>query len=1449
MPGAVTIAEESTAWPACRGPPGSAAWAFRLQVEHGQDGNDTLAYVHRTRAPAVAHHRLTFGLVYAFSENFVLPLSHDEVVHGKARCLSKMPGDDWRRFANLRAYLSFMWTQPGKKLLFMGGEIGHGASGTTTASSTGGCSATPPPVRCTAGLAGAGRRPEPPVRRAARAAPARLRGAGFEWIDCADSAQRMIVIAWLRIGADASERAMVVCNFTPVRARATARRALRRILDRAAQQRRGRVRRQRHRNLGGVRAERSPRTGGRGRCRLTLPPLAALVLRPEGRETGRAAPGRAGVSGPNGIGAPGRSARTWTATRQRPRSGPRHATCIELCVFDAAGERELSRHALPVRTGDIRHGGLAGAGPGLVYGLRAHGPYSAPRRPPLQSEQAAARSARARAGRRVIPLGRRGARLPGGAPRRLRLVRTRATARRSCRSAASPRRGRAATPTAAEARPPWGRDGALRAARQGLHRDAHRASRPSGCGTVEAARAPRVDRALKRLGVTAVELLRSAAWLDELHLARRGLSNYWGYNPIAFLRDPAVARRTARPRGDARCGRRAARGGHRGILDVVFTHTGEGDERGPHCRCAASTTRRTTCPTASARRLPQPLRLRQHARRMAPRGRALIVDALRVWAGEVGVDASASTSPRRVGGGGEHGRLRPAAAVAARGARGPGARGLQARRRGLGLRGWFVGGFPPGWSEWNDRYRDDVRALARPRARRGRALATRLAGRADLFGAHGRGPGASIDFVTAHDGFTLADAVSYAHRRNHANGEDNRDGHAHEVADGSRAERPDDDPVVRRRRAARRPRDAGDADAVARGADAARPATSSERPSTATTTPTARTARRPGCAGPRGRTGRPRTPATRPARTCAGWSARSRGCAPRGRAPARRGVPQRRAVPLREGLADVAWLREDGEPMHAHDWHDAAAARSRCGSTPRAASPGAPHDRVWIGFASADGPTRFVAAAVLSRTAGHGCSTPPCRAPRSTSTHRASWSSTAPRSWSAPPARSRGPSAPLAPRRARCAAGARRRPTAELEMVLAAAGPADRGVVRHRADAEAMRVRVDAATLRARRRPARFDGIALARRRVRLPHALAPGAYTVPLAPAAGQRGPAAVGAPRLRHAWAHPRAATCHGRSRARPAPGSCRCSSTGCRPARTGASATSRTSPSWAARRRGSARGAAGLPRCTRPRLGWPDRGSPYSPSSRVALNPLYVSLPRAARAFPAPLFDAWAAREDTRAAIAAVRAAPVVDYPAVFRAQARRPQSGSGATSARPRATRAHPRGRPPLRGLARGRAAAAARGTCCSRPSPTSAAWPNRRAWPRASSTSRHRCGAGVSSASNRERVRFHAFGSGSPSGNGRRPATRCARAGRHRSGRSPTSRSAPMPRARGHLVAAGDRRRRLRDRARRPTPSPPRARAGPAALGAGRARRGRPRALRRADARDDGPAPAACGSTT
>jgi 1,4-alpha-glucan branching enzyme len=210
FPNRMTIAEESTAWPGVSAPVHSGGLGFGFKWNMGWM-NDTLDYV--SREPVHRrhhHHQLTFGLTYAFSENFILPLSHDEVVHGKGSILGRMPGDKWQRFANARAYYGFMWGHPGKKLLFMGQEFGQSLEWDFRGELDWPLLGQP----LNAGLRDTIRA----LNHLYRSEPALhsrdCEPEGFRWI-VADDAQQSVV-AWLRLGAPSERPIAVVSNFTPV---------------------------------------------------------------------------------------------------------------------------------------------------------------------------------------------------------------------------------------------------------------------------------------------------------------------------------------------------------------------------------------------------------------------------------------------------------------------------------------------------------------------------------------------------------------------------------------------------------------------------------------------------------------------------------------------------------------------------------------------------------------------------------------------------------------------------------------------------------------------------------------------------------------------------------------------------------------------------------------------------------------------------------------------------------------------------------------------------------------------------------------------------------------------------------------------------------------------------------------------------------------------------------
>ena len=208
-PGAITVAEESTAFPKVSAPVFAGGLGFHFKWNMGWM-NDTLRYMAEEPVHRRWHHdKMSFGMVYAFSENFVLPISHDEVVHGKGSILGRMPGDEWQRFANLRAYYGFMWGHPGKKLLFMGQEFAQAGEWNHDA---------PLPwaqldLPRHAGV----QRLVRDLNRLYQERPALHRldceGAGFEWIDASDGEHS--VYSWLRRD-EAGNAVIVVCNFTPV---------------------------------------------------------------------------------------------------------------------------------------------------------------------------------------------------------------------------------------------------------------------------------------------------------------------------------------------------------------------------------------------------------------------------------------------------------------------------------------------------------------------------------------------------------------------------------------------------------------------------------------------------------------------------------------------------------------------------------------------------------------------------------------------------------------------------------------------------------------------------------------------------------------------------------------------------------------------------------------------------------------------------------------------------------------------------------------------------------------------------------------------------------------------------------------------------------------------------------------------------------------------------------
>lgn len=430
----------------------------------------------------------------------------------------------------------------------------------------------------------------------------------------------------------------------------------------------------------------------------------------------------------------------------------RNADRVWFCLFDDRGEKEIARLALPSRTGDVWCGFVAGVKPGALYGLRADGPYG----PETQHRFDPAKlllDPYATAIDRPFAL-HDAMSAPRAAEIDTAAVMPKAIVTASALAEFAPHT------------PRFIYEVGVKAFTQ-LHPGVPEILR----GTVAALGEPRVIDHLVRLGVDTVELMPITAWIDERHLPPLGLRNAWGYNPVGFMvGDPRIL-----PGGVVELCRAAKALGAAGIgviLDLVFNHTGESDVQGP---------------TLSLRGLDNALYYRHHAdgtlANDAGTGNTLaadrpdvvrlIVDAMRHWAG-TGIGGFrldlASVLGRR-----DDGFTRDAPLFAAIEADPILSRlSMIAEPWDVGPGGYQLGHFPPRWSEWNDRFRDDVRRFWRGDAGTLGTLATRLAGSADIFGA--RRPSASVNFVAAHDGFALADVVAYVGKHNVANGEENRDG-------------------------------------------------------------------------------------------------------------------------------------------------------------------------------------------------------------------------------------------------------------------------------------------------------------------------------------------------------------------------------------------------------------------------------------------------------------------------------------------------------------------------------------------------------------------------------------------------------------------------------------------------------------------------------------------------
>ena len=469
------------------------------------------------------------------------------------------------------------------------------------------------------------------------------------------------------------------------------------------------------------------------------------------------------------------------------------ASAVELCLFDPGGTRQTERLALPGRSGDVWHGRLAPAGPGLVYGFRVHGPWS-----PVLGERfnpakvvldPYAREIVGRYDGSDLFLGHDPAQPSQPDPR------DNADVALKARVVADP-------PPLADTdhvHVPAADTVLLELHVRGAtmrHPEVPAELRGSYAGLAH----PAFLDHLQRLGITTVSLLPLVQRADEARLLQLGLSNYWGYSSIGWFA-PEARFASGRPGHSALQECRAmvdalhARG-FEVVVDMVFNHSAETDEWGP-----------TLSHRGTANRLYYHLRPGDSARYenwsgcgnclnlTQPRVLQMVMDSLRFWVHRIGVD----------------GFRFDLAPILARGADGFNARSaffaavaqdpllsrvkLIAEPWDIGPGGYRLGQFPPGWQEWNDRYRDAMRAFWLGGASRGEFVHA-LAGSSSVFAPAGRGPLASVNLITAHDGFNLRDLVSYRERHNEANGEHNRDGHSHNHSVNCGVEGDSADPAV-----------------------------------------------------------------------------------------------------------------------------------------------------------------------------------------------------------------------------------------------------------------------------------------------------------------------------------------------------------------------------------------------------------------------------------------------------------------------------------------------------------------------------------------------------------------------------------------------------------------------------------------------------------------------------
>jgi isoamylase len=480
-----------------------------------------------------------------------------------------------------------------------------------------------------------------------------------------------------------------------------------------------------------------------------------------------------------------------------------HATGIEVVLFDTAYDPEPSATwRLRERVGPVWHGYLSGLHPGQRYGLRVHGPWAPqeghrfnPRKVLLDPyARALGRPYRwhpSLQGSLLAPDGEVPDDTDSAPYAPLGVVVDDAFDWQGVRPP----------------RVPWEDMVVYEAHVRGLtmlHPGVPEELRGTFLGLVS----PPVIAHLRDLGITTVSLLPVTPVVDEPRLLDQGLSNYWGYHPLGyFAPEPRYSSNgPLKALADFKTMvRELHRAGIEVMVDVVYNHTGEGDHRGPTLSFRGIDNRAYYKLSPKDRRFY--LDYTGTGNTLDPGNPyvlQLITDSLRYWVTEMGVDgfrfdlaAALARELYDVDMLSAFFKVIQQDPVLSRVK-------LVAEPWDVGHGGYQVGNFPWQWLEWNGRYRDAVRAYWRGDPGRAAELATRLGGSADLYAHNGRRPWASVNFVTAHDGYTLADVVSYERKHNHANGEFNRDGHDHEISSNAGVEGPTNLAVVRHRRLVRR---------------------------------------------------------------------------------------------------------------------------------------------------------------------------------------------------------------------------------------------------------------------------------------------------------------------------------------------------------------------------------------------------------------------------------------------------------------------------------------------------------------------------------------------------------------------------------------------------------------------------------------------------------------------